>query len=585
MPGSYSSRLALGLLAPAISFAGLIQGRPSFSADDNDPNVHCVRTSWFDVCWFVFTNYVLHALSVRSLPGENVYASTVFKLCCLLIPYTGLRRGLSLISRATNFTSDDLQGAARANALCMVIRKNDWRPHAGDEIVGCHIEIQNSSTDPTTAPGEKMGGTGILQETETVESSNSSEIGTNKDEKGLSVSVKDTYSPPSCGGLVNRITRLMIETHRFQDKAPTNSILDHQNVKIQGRCELPPGYALSYIPKDMKIYPRIPYAENPIPRLFSIEPYSKTHLSSAHDFPRILFSITQTVSGAYALYKARGSQIERYGYAAFGLTVLPYIVVSIINFLGALVTSEYETVFVVHSSMMDEMITRGGIVDGVVGTIHPSTEAEGQISLVQMEEHVDTLGIKAVFHGPDNALRCHDPSNQSSKSELFSILPLTTPKPSKPRHFLCVWLSSLCFWAHKEPAPTKQPEKPPFVSTISIPSHPPFTRLPPPRIELYLKITCIILFLIAVATPYIIIGILSGFKPRKATGLQLNSTLTWLICGQVQGYIVGAVEKQSEKKSALKAFLVMFVCYGSYCLCGLVVVAQEMFEFGTCKAD
>ena len=591
MAGLSFSRLISCLLTRAIFSAELIQGRPSSPAGNstiapvnNDPSIHCTRTNWFDVCWFLFTNYVLHALSVRSLPGENAYASTVFKLCCLLIPYTGLRRGLSLISRATNLTGNDLQAAARANALCMVIRKSDWRPRAGDEIDGCQLKVQGSGA----TPGGELGGKNNLEKIESVGPSDSNERGKNSNDIRLDIQIKDTYIPPSCDGLVDQLTKLLIETYRFQNKAPSESILERENLKIQGRCELPPGYALSYIPKDMKVYPRTPYSNNAIPRLFSNETRLGTHLASAHDFPRIVFSIIQTVSGAYALYKARGSQIERYGFAAFGLTVLPYIVISIINFLGALVTSEYETIFVVHSSFMDEMINRGGIVDGAVGTIHAPAEDEGQTPLLHGEERVDALGIKIVFDGPADSLRCHDPVNRSSKIEPFSILPFTTPKVSKPwqRHFF-LWPgpSSRCPSIRWKSSAARPPETASVNSTISIPSHPPFIRLPPSPIQFYLNITSVILVFIAVATPHVIIGILSGYKARHATGFQSNAMLTWLICGQVHSYVVGGVERVSGRKNSLQGLLLVFLCYGSYCVTGIVAVTQEMIEFGTCKAD
>ena len=104
--------------------------------DVNHAKLYCDKTKWQDVFWFFFTNYILHALSVRSLPGENFFSSTVFKFCCLLVPYTGVRRGLCLISRASNLASNDLQAAARANALCFITRRPDWRPTDGDRVPG-----------------------------------------------------------------------------------------------------------------------------------------------------------------------------------------------------------------------------------------------------------------------------------------------------------------------------------------------------------------------------------------------------------------------------------------------------------------
>ncbi|MCJ1269437.1 hypothetical protein MMC22_009329 [Lobaria immixta] len=581
----------LGLFILTIAFLESVHGWPASAAgnvtiesNNNDPKVHCDRTRWYDICWFFFANYILHALSVRSLPGENFYLATVFKLCCLLVPYTGLRRGLCLISRAGNLAGNDLQAAARANALCMVIRKPDWRPRIGDEVSGCQLEVHSLGANDTPASDAEKESHCELTSTGTAESGSSgtsSEQGNRKDEKALHIQVTDVYKPPLCRGLVNKLAEALIETYHFRSKTPTCSIVDHDSVKIQGRCELSEGYALAYVPADMEVYPRNSFtSNNASPGLLPQKPRSQTRLASAHDFPRILFSLTQTVSGAYALYRARGSQIERYGFAAFGLTVLPFIVISILNLLGSLLTREYETIFLVHSSSMDEMTDRGGILDGAVGSIHAPAEDEAQIPIGGGREGMDTSGINVIFGGSEDSLTCRDSTTQSDRLESYSIQPWATPMPAKR----CGWrlfLSRLMLGPFQTPNPLQQVT---VNSRIIIPSHPPFSRLPPPSSQIFMNMLSIILLVIAFATPYIVIGILSGFKANHATGNQRTFTLNWLISGQISGYAIGNIEKLT-KNNTLKGLIFVFVCYGSYCLGALVVVAQEMIEFGTCKAD
>lgn len=566
----------------------LVRGRPTSTASDttiasnnNDPKVHCDRTHWYDICWFFFANYILHALSVRSLPGENFYSATVFKFCCLLIPFTGLRRGLNLISRGGNLAGNDLQAAARANALCMVIRKPDWRPHIGDEVSGCQFEIHTAGAiDIPVSDREKNNNYGPTP-AKKVESGSSIERGNTKDDKALQIQIIDHYSPPRCDGLVDRVAKALVESFHFQNKSPSCNVVDHRSVKIHGRCELSEGYALAYVPADMKVYPRISSAYNASPGIVSKDPYSQTRLASAHDFPQILFSLTQTVSGAYALYRARGSQIKRYGYAAFGLTVLPFILMSLINFLGSLLTREYETIFLVYSSLMDEMINRGGISDGVVGSIHAPVEDEEQISLSGGEARMERSGINVTFGGSENSLTCHESTKQSGGFESYLIRPWATLEPAKRCRRKC--RLSWHGWG-AVPVP-KPPEQGSVSSTISIPSHTPFNRLPPLSSQRFLNILSVLLFVIAVATPYIVIKILSDFRSNEATGTQKTFTLNWLILGQFQGYFVGDAEKLTGKKKSLKISLYVFLCYGSYCLGALIIVAQEMIEFGTCKAD
>ena len=301
-------------------FVSTSTARPGTAFDSNgtavnnpsDAKIYCEKTKWQDVFWFFFTNYVLHALSVRSLPGENFFSSTVFKFCCLLVPYTGVRRGLCLVSRASNLAADDLQAAARANALCYVVRRPDWRPIDGDKLVGSLITgAQSSSTPVTDTP---------LPETKDVQ---------RKDNKGsvdgLRLYIQDLYHPPEPSSAFDRFTRWLIKTHRFNDHEPNlGGALNSNTVKLQGSCRLAPGYGLSYVASNVKIYPRRgePGSHSQFYRFNPFDSTTETTIASTHDVPRVLFSLAQTISGGWAIYKARGSQIDRYGFAAFGLTVV-----------------------------------------------------------------------------------------------------------------------------------------------------------------------------------------------------------------------------------------------------------------------
>lgn len=606
-------KLTVKLLTIAFILAAFVEGRPASDPADNetvaahsgDPKVHCEPTNWYDICWFIFANYILHALSVRSLPGENSYSALVIKIGCLLIPFTGLRRGLCLITRANAAADNDLQAAARASALCMVIRKPDWRPCVGDVVEGCELDVHEDVTDIiAVSTGSE---TCIADNRKGDASGSSKEKADVSNEKGLTIQIKDPYTEPLRHGPMELIIKWFIDTPRIRSWSPSASIVDHESVKIHGRCQLAEGYALSYVPGDMKVHARIPSSSGNA----TTQSSTQTRLACVHDFPRILFSVTQTISGAYALYKARGSQIERYGFAAFGLTVIPYIVISLINFAGSLLSSEYETIFLVHSSIMDEMIARGGFSDGTVGSVDGTTRDQNNTPFLDQEVNTGSVGTAVKFEGSKELLRCVVASNQS-----FKIEPLKTPAPKR---WSFRWKNRYHGLLHypvltQKPAlitedtpiakkPSLKPkdakqgrwqrwpwQKPPAsakveISTISIPSHPPFARLPPCRHQTLLNLLAIILFLVAMAAPYLIIGILSGFKPNKSSTLQRNFTMNWLICGQSQGYGLGEyVERWTRKKTALWGMLMVFVFYGSYCVCGFYVVAQEMLEFGTCKA-
>ena len=89
---------------------------------------------------------------------------------------------------------------------------------------------------------------------------------------------------------------------------------------------------------------------------------------------------------------------------------------SIINPIDSLLTSEYETVYPVHSKTMDEMGGRGGLYDGVAGTLeNPDHE---QYANIDGEAETNYAGSKMQFASSSGRLVCHDVAEASSHKEL-----------------------------------------------------------------------------------------------------------------------------------------------------------------------
>lgn len=82
---------------------------------------------------------------------------------------------------------------------------------------------------------------------------------------------------------------------------------------------------------------------------------------------KALLAIFQSLYAAFTLYHTRGTQLKQYGYAAFGLTVAQYIVMSILNLLGLVLTPDYDAMYMVSKDVMQEAEKRGYRFDGVVG--------------------------------------------------------------------------------------------------------------------------------------------------------------------------------------------------------------------------
>jgi hypothetical protein len=98
------------------------------------------------------------------------------------------------------------------------------------------------------------------------------------------------------------------------------------------------------------------------------DPWSH-EISATYSFPKAFIAVVQLLYASFTLYSSFGSQIETYGYAAFGLTVTPYALMSLINLIGGWVTPSYPAIYFVRSSILDEAAKRGSVFDGVVGTL------------------------------------------------------------------------------------------------------------------------------------------------------------------------------------------------------------------------
>lgn len=91
-------------------------------------NMICTPTSWADIVSFFLGNYVAHAATVITFPGESALITTVNMTLAILFPSMGASRGmLAIIGRGALHT-DPLKRALRSRALCMVVRSREWNP-------------------------------------------------------------------------------------------------------------------------------------------------------------------------------------------------------------------------------------------------------------------------------------------------------------------------------------------------------------------------------------------------------------------------------------------------------------------------
>ncbi|KAI9868466.1 MAG: hypothetical protein M1813_005910 [Trichoglossum hirsutum] len=242
---------------------------PPGASNHGDPNLICVLAKWSDILIFYLGNYVAHAATIVSLPGSSLLDSTRNAFFALLFPVRGVSRGFRALFSLAKFAPTDLHMAARAGALCKVVRKAEY--------------AQTIYEYTLTLNSRLLGG------------------------------------------------------------------------KVHGRVKLPDGYCLAIVPRTAT---------------FSEDFAKETTLSSDYNAVKILVAVGQLFFAIMTIYRSKGDQIHRYGYAAFGLTVTQYALMSLINLLGNLMCPQYPAVYLVESEVMQEAWTRpGAVFEGTIGRL------------------------------------------------------------------------------------------------------------------------------------------------------------------------------------------------------------------------
>ncbi|RPB07008.1 hypothetical protein P167DRAFT_579757 [Morchella conica CCBAS932] len=90
-----------------------------------------------------------------------------------------------------------------------------------------------------------------------------------------------------------------------------------------------------------------------VPQSFKVQPLIKGskhefELSSSYGIVKALAAVVQLAYGAYELYAARAKQFERFGYAAYSLTIIPYIIMSLVNFATSASRPSYPARYIVY---------------------------------------------------------------------------------------------------------------------------------------------------------------------------------------------------------------------------------------------
>jgi hypothetical protein len=141
---------------------------------------------------------------------------------------------------------------------------------------------------------------------------------------------------------------------------------------VQGIYVCPEGYELAILQFGTPL--RFVIASSETTKHSPIPPGSDIRLPNTYNIAKTLISLIQAFWAISTLYMARGEPIQKYGYAAFGFTVVPYAAMSVVNLLANLFIHEYPCLYLVSSPDMEEAIQHGGVFQPIVAELDPNKE-------------------------------------------------------------------------------------------------------------------------------------------------------------------------------------------------------------------
>jgi hypothetical protein len=107
---------------------------PQGFTNHGDPRLLCTPASWMDIIIFYLGNYVAHVATVRTPFPPNRGRDIITYFLVLFSPAWALEQSARMFMTMAVFAKTHLQSAARADALCMVVRSSRWRPACGDKF-------------------------------------------------------------------------------------------------------------------------------------------------------------------------------------------------------------------------------------------------------------------------------------------------------------------------------------------------------------------------------------------------------------------------------------------------------------------
>lgn len=166
-----------------------------------------------------------------------------------------------------------------------------------------------------------------------------------------------------------------------------------------------------------------------VPRTFRVSPFkgkgsTPLRLSSNHNMLKAVAGIVQIVYGSFQLYEASKRQLPKFGYASYSLTVVPYMLMSLINLLATLCEPQYPSMFLVLYGGSELPPADHGVLPGALASIVSAIAPEADNLAAQCD------ALKAHIAGAVGEANGELPSNDRriphAPVEVISAPPLSS---------------------------------------------------------------------------------------------------------------------------------------------------------------
>ncbi|PWW80182.1 hypothetical protein C7212DRAFT_361155 [Tuber magnatum] len=454
---------------------------------------------WTQILSFFLTNYIARIATFKKTSGYKGSRDHVRTAISLFVPFYGISQAAETVARGARFLGrDQLGGALHAGALCVVQRLESWRPTDGGIVSGCIIK------PPPSRKGRRRRGR----------------------RKRVSIDTDEA------------IVKIQLPTMKQID--------DPTKWSIQGQYNLPQGYCFSFLPAGTSIGPINPNTHR-----------EDIVIASSYGTAKSFTGVLQIIISIFSLYSSSSDQVNLYGYAAFGFSVIPYTIMSFLNAIANSIEADYDSLCMVESEVMVEAYQRTGEeFIGAVAALKSSYDKEGVDLKFRRSRERGWRAYEVDEAGEEVGRRWRVTFEEEEiNSENFST-------------------------------PARINEN---AAIMMVPAEGQY-RLKKKVVELsqkFYNFSVFIIVVISLVIPYIVLGSLSHFKPADSTARQRTFMMGWLVVGQVIG-VVDLIESTGGGKKRWWDLLedsikiVIVIAGFAFAVGGFVEAGRMMRDFGFC---